>query len=133
MPEKDDSAGQADEVRSQFAGEGAGPSADDLPPVPVVDAKRPRSPGAPAPNAAPPRILGRAIPSGNDMQASGQAFTIGTNLVASIVVGAGAGLLVDKYLLHGPATPWGLIVGFLLGVTAGFINLIRVANKLNGG
>jgi F0F1-type ATP synthase assembly protein I len=66
-----------------------------------------------------------------DMRSSGQALTIGTSLVASIIVGTGAGWLVDKYLLHSTGTPWGLVCGFMLGVASGFVNLIRVTNQLN--
>jgi F0F1-type ATP synthase assembly protein I len=69
--------------------------------------------------------------SGKDLRSAGIASTIGWGLVASIAGGALLGHLVDRYLLGNPATPWGLIVGFLLGVVSGFVNLIRVANRLN--
>jgi F0F1-type ATP synthase assembly protein I len=68
---------------------------------------------------------------GRDLRGMGAASTIGLTLVLSIAVGAGLGFLVDKYLLGSPTTPYGLIVGFLLGVASGFVSLVRIANQLN--
>jgi hypothetical protein len=68
---------------------------------------------------------------GGNVRNMGVAGTIGISLAVSIGVGAGLGWLVDKYLLGSPMTPWGLIVGFLLGVFSGFANLIRITNRLN--
>jgi F0F1-type ATP synthase assembly protein I len=69
--------------------------------------------------------------SGGDIRNAGAAAMIGWSLAISIFVGAGLGYLVDRFLLGSPATPWGVIGGFLLGVIAGFVNMLRIANQLN--
>jgi F0F1-type ATP synthase assembly protein I len=66
-----------------------------------------------------------------DLRSLGEASTIGWTLALSVVIGAGLGYLVDRFVLHSGATPWGLIVGFLLGTASGFVNLVRVSNRLN--
>jgi F0F1-type ATP synthase assembly protein I len=66
-----------------------------------------------------------------DLRSLGEASTIGWTLALSVVIGAGLGYLVDRFVLHSGATPWGLIVGFLLGTASGFVNLVRVTNRLN--
>ena len=132
------SATEEDDIRRRFAAVEEEPEHGDLPPVPRVDIVRPGAEQAGKPPGSsdgigkmPRYVPGGGMFSGGNMRGSGQALTIGTSLVASIIVGTGAGWLVDKYLLHSGATPWGLIVGFMLGVASGFMNLIRVANQLN--
>lgn len=53
----------------------------------------------------------------------GQAFRIATELVAALVVGGVIGYLLDRW--WGTA-PWLMIVFFLLGAAAGFLNVYRV-------
>ena len=60
----------------------------------------------------------------------GKAMGIGTALVGSIIGGVVVGWLFDRFLIKS-ATPYGLIVGFLLGTISGFANLIKLANQLN--
>ena len=43
----------------------------------------------------------------------GQAVRIGTNLLATLIVGGGLGWSIDSYLL--PTEPWGLVGGLILG------------------
>jgi F0F1-type ATP synthase assembly protein I len=69
--------------------------------------------------------------SGKEIRNAGIASTLGWGLVGSIIGGAILGHLVDLYLLHNPQTPWGIIVGVLIGVVSGFASLIRTANRLN--
>ena len=57
----------------------------------------------------------------------GQAVRIGTELLASLIVGGGLGWVVDAYLLG--STPWGLVVGLILGVAAGVRNAYRAAQR----
>jgi ATP synthase protein I len=67
------------------------------------------------------------IESGNGAaRASGIArgFQLSSELVAGVVVGALLGWGFDRLL---STSPWGLIVFFLLGFTAGLVNLIRSA------
>ena len=44
-------------------------------------------------------------------------------MVGGILVGGGAGWLVDEKLLH--STPWGLVAGLMLGLGAGFYALLQ--------
>lgn len=60
----------------------------------------------------------------------GKAMGVGTALVGSIIGGVVVGWLADKFLIKA-STPYGLIVGFLLGTISGFANLIKLANQLN--
>ena len=58
--------------------------------------------------------------------ASGYArgFRLSTELVAGVLVGAGLGWLIDRWL---GISPWGLIVFLLLGFAAGVLNVMRAA------
>lgn len=60
----------------------------------------------------------------------GQAVRIGTDLLASLIVGGGLGWAIDTYLLD--STPWGVVVGLGLGVTAGIRNAYRSAMRWTG-
>jgi ATP synthase protein I len=58
--------------------------------------------------------------------ASGYAkgFRLSSELVAGVVVGAGLGWLIDRWL---GISPWGLIIFLLLGFAAGVLNVMRSA------
>ena len=101
------------------------PRGDALPESPKVTFRRPTFQRA---DQSEKGGIGR---SAGNLRAMGIASTIGISLVASIGVGTGLGWMADTFLLHSTGTPWGLIVGFLLGVASGFVNLVRVANRLN--
>jgi ATP synthase protein I len=64
--------------------------------------------------------------------ASGYArgFRLSTELVAGVLVGAGLGWLIDRWL---GISPWGLIVFLLLGFAAGVLNVMRAAGLASGG
>ena len=101
------------------------PRGEALPGVPEAKYERPKPPPDPA-------LRGGGIsPLSPDLRGMGEASTIGITLVASIAIGTGLGWLVDTFLLKSGGTPWGLIAGFFLGVASGFVNLVRVANRLN--
>lgn len=57
----------------------------------------------------------------------GLAMRIGVELVAALIVGAGAGLLVDWWL---GTRPWAMVVGFVLGAAAGMLNVYRVMSGM---
>ncbi|MBI3604380.1 MAG: AtpZ/AtpI family protein [Nitrospirae bacterium] len=57
----------------------------------------------------------------------GQAVRIGTEMLAALIVGGGLGWLVDAYLFA--SGPWGMVVGLVLGVTAGIRNAYRMAQQ----
>jgi ATP synthase protein I len=82
---------------------------------------------------------GRAGPLPSDSRdedrattASGYArgFRLSSELVAGVLVGAGLGWLIDRWL---GSSPWGLIVFLLLGFAAGVLNVMRSAGVLAGG
>ncbi|GEM_PF-7052011 len=68
---------------------------------------------------------------GADLRSTGIALTIGIQLFAAVAGGVGLGLLVDRYLLGNPATPWGLIGGFFLGTASGVWTTVRLVKQLN--
>lgn len=102
------------------------PRGESLPEAPRVEFQRPTLPQA-DPLAKNPRLTSLMT----DLRGMGAASTIGITLVASIAIGTGLGWLADKLIGGGSGTPWGLIIGFLLGTASGFVNLVRVANRLN--
>ena len=57
----------------------------------------------------------------------GSAFRLGTELVAAVVVGTIIGFILDSWF---GTKPWFIIIFFLLGVTAGILNVIRTAKKM---
>jgi ATP synthase protein I len=58
--------------------------------------------------------------------ASGYArgFRLSSELVAGVLVGAGIGWLIDRWL---GISPWGLMIFLLLGFAAGVLNVMRSA------
>jgi ATP synthase protein I len=61
--------------------------------------------------------------------ASGYArgFRLSSELVAGVLVGAGIGWLIDRWL---GVSPWGLIIFLLLGFAAGVLNVMRSAGLI---
>jgi len=58
---------------------------------------------------------------------AGFGFKISTEIIAALVVGVGIGLIVDKYL---GTKPFGLIIFFIFGALAGFLNVFRVMRRI---
>ncbi len=58
---------------------------------------------------------------------AGFGFKISTEIIAALVVGVGIGLVVDKYL---GTKPFGLIIFFIFGALAGFLNVYRVMRRI---
>ena len=54
-------------------------------------------------------------------------FKISTEIVAALIVAVGIGLLVDNYF---NTKPFGLIIFFILGAFAGFLNVYRVMRRI---
>ena len=57
------------------------------------------------------------------------ALRIGIELVAALIVGTGIGLLLDRWL---GTAPWLMVVFFVLGAAAGFLNVLRVMGGMGG-
>ena len=58
-----------------------------------------------------------------------EASTVGIQLVLSTFVGFGMGYFLDKFL---GIFPWLTILFLILGIIAGFRELLRVARRQNG-
>ena len=58
---------------------------------------------------------------------AGFGFKISTEIIAALVVGVGIGLIVDKYL---GTKPFGLIIFFIFGALAGFLDVYRVMRRI---
>ena len=58
---------------------------------------------------------------------AGFGFKISTEIVAALVVGVGIGIIVDNYF---NTQPFGLIIFFILGAFAGFLNIYRVIRRI---
>ncbi len=65
-----------------------------------------------------------ARPARVDASAMARGFRLSSELVAGVLVGAGIGWLLDRWL---GISPWGLIVFLLLGFAAGVLNVMRAA------
>ena len=57
----------------------------------------------------------------------GSAFKLSTELVAAVAVVTIIGFILDNWF---GTKPWFIIIFFFLGVTAGILNVIRVANNI---
>jgi ATP synthase protein I len=72
-------------------------------------------------------------PSETEEDARGRAsamargFQLSTEMVAGVLVGAGIGWLLDRWL---GISPWGMIVFLLLGFAAGILNVMRGAGLI---
>jgi ATP synthase protein I len=79
-----------------------------------------------------PRVseTGPAARSATDHSGFARGFRLSSELVAGVLVGAGLGWLIDRWL---GSLPWGTFVFALLGFTAGVLNVMRQAGVAPGG
>ena len=112
------------------------PSDGDLP---IALPERPALPDPPRPKYERPAKPGETLrgPRGiridaNEARGMGAGWNIATALVSSLVAGTLLGMAADRYVVKSD-TPWGLIVGFLLGTVSGFANLFAIARRLGEG
>ena len=75
-------------------------------------------------SASQPSENGSDSRQATDTSAFARGFRLSTELVGGVLVGAGLGWLLDRWL---GTTPWGLIVFLLLGFAAGVLNVMRAA------
>ena len=69
----------------------------------------------------------KKISSKKKESGAGFGFKISTEIIAALVVGVGIGLIVDKYF---NTKPIGLIIFFIFGALAGFLNIYRVMRRI---
>ncbi len=67
------------------------------------------------------------IKSSKKESGAGFGFKISTEIIAALVVGVGIGLIVDNYF---NTKPIGLIIFFIFGALAGFLNVYRVMRRI---
>lgn len=58
-----------------------------------------------------------------------EASSVGIQLVLSTFVGFAIGYYLDKFL---KTSPWFTVIFLIIGVFAGFYDLLRIARKQNG-
>jgi len=73
---------------------------------------------------------GSASPPVTDHSGFARGFRLSSELVAGVLVGAGIGWLIDRWL---GTLPWGMFVFAMLGFTAGVLNVMRQAGVVSGG
>jgi F0F1-type ATP synthase assembly protein I len=61
------------------------------------------------------------------MRSFGALGSVGMAFVISIVLGAGLGLLVDRWIGWGH---WGFFLGFFLGLAAGVVTVVRASKSI---
>jgi ATP synthase protein I len=67
--------------------------------------------------------------SSADRTAMARGLRLSSELVAGVLVGAGIGWLIDRWL---GISPFGLVVFMLLGFVAGIVNVMRAAGLASG-
>jgi ATP synthase protein I len=55
-------------------------------------------------------------------RALGALSVVGLSFVLALVIGVAGGVWLDR---HAGTSPWGVLVGFALGVAAGILNVYR--------
>ena len=75
------------------------------------------------------KIKSRKSTKSNESSSSsmGSAFKMSTELVSAVVVGTIIGFILDNWF---DTKPWFIITFFFIGVIAGILNVIRVANNM---
>jgi ATP synthase protein I len=61
------------------------------------------------------------------MRSFGALGSVGLSFVIAIVLGAGLGLLVDRWIGAGH---WGFFIGFFLGLAAGVVTVVRASQSI---
>jgi F0F1-type ATP synthase assembly protein I len=62
----------------------------------------------------------------NTIRTIGALSTVGLSFVLAIVIGVAAGYYIDN---HFGTKPWGFLIGFVFGMIAGVLNVVRTSKK----
>jgi F0F1-type ATP synthase assembly protein I len=62
----------------------------------------------------------------NTIRTIGALSTVGLSFVLAIVIGVAAGYYIDN---HFGTKPWGFLIGFVFGLVAGVLNVVRTSKK----
>jgi len=60
----------------------------------------------------------------NTIKTIGALSTVGMSFVLAIVLGVAAGYYIDN---HFGTKPWGFLIGFVFGLVAGVLNVVRAS------
>jgi ATP synthase protein I len=63
----------------------------------------------------------------DEIREFGSLGSVGLAFVISIVLGAGGGLLIDRWVGAGH---WGFFIGFFLGIAAGVLTVVRASRSI---
>ena len=63
----------------------------------------------------------------NEKSSFGKAFQLSTELVSAVLVATIIGFILDNWF---DTKPWLIIIFFFIGVTAGIMNVIRSAKRM---
>lgn len=69
-------------------------------------------------------------PKGSRRSGLALAMRLGVEIVSALVIGVGIGLLLDYWL---GTKPWFMLLFFIFGAAAGFMNVYRVATGIGQG
>lgn len=62
-------------------------------------------------------------------RAMGKGFRLASELLATMIVGPGLGMLADRAF---GVSPWGLVIGIFVGFAAGILNVARAMGETSG-
>ena len=128
-PDRWEEADRAWEAKWTDESEDGPPPDETAPPAgPGLDPLAER-PGAPPPSGYRPRratLSGTTDAYGDGMRAAGPHLGLGLQIGFSMVVFAGGGILVDRWL---DTSPWGVVIGAALGMVGIMVLVLRVANE----
>ena len=62
----------------------------------------------------------------DQVRALGALSVVGLSFVLALVIGVAGGLWLDS---RAGTAPWGVLIGFALGVAAGILNVYRTAGR----
>jgi len=64
----------------------------------------------------------------SDASGLGQAFRLSAEFIAGVLAGGFLGWMLDSFA---GSSPWGFIIGLILGFGSGMLNMLRASGELN--